>query len=95
MPTPSVLTALSVHQTEIPLVVECIDHKRNPLFPKACQGDTAELYQKVFGKTKHFARYVPPFRWAVTPLADMLADDACLNRSHPSTFIFSGLPVIG
>ena len=54
-------TALSVRQTEIPLVVECIDHKRNLPFPKACQGDSIKLWQHVCGKTTRFATYVPPF----------------------------------
>ena len=40
------------------LVVKRVDHKSFLTLPKVCQGDSIKHCQKVFGKTKHFARYV-------------------------------------
>ena len=42
-------------------MVEQVDHKRFLALPKVCQGDSIKRCQKVFGKTKHFARYVLSF----------------------------------
>ena len=43
-------------------MVKRVDHKSFLTLPKVCQGDSIKPCQKVFGKTKHFARYVLSFR---------------------------------
>ena len=43
-------------------MVKRVDHKSFLTLPKVCQGDSINHWQKVFGKTKHFARYVLSFR---------------------------------
>ena len=40
-------------------MVEQVNHMRFLTLPKVCQGDSINHSRKVFGKTKHFARYVP------------------------------------
>ena len=78
-----VQTASSVCHRGKPLVVEQVNHKRFLTLPKVCQGDSIKRRQKVFGKTKHFARYV---------LSSMLdGDSSCrhtgwrflFGQSHP------------
>ena len=68
------------------LVVKRVDHKSFLTLPKVCQGDSIKPCQKVFVKTKHFARYV---------LSSMLdGDSSCwhtgcgclLGQSHPPPF---------
>ena len=39
-------------------MVKHVDHKNFLTLPKVCQGNSINPCQKVFGKTKHFARYV-------------------------------------
>ena len=65
------------------LVVKRVDHKSFLTLPKVCQGDSIKPCQKVFVKTKHFARYV---------LSSMLDGDSSfwhtgcgclLGHSHP------------
>ena len=51
--------------------------------PKVCHGDSIKRCQKVFGKTKHFARYVLSLCLMETPLADILAEDSCLDNPTP------------
>lgn len=42
-------------------MVKRVDHKSFLTLPKVCQGDSINHWQKVFGKTKHFARYFQSF----------------------------------
>lgn len=42
-------------------MVKRVDHKSFLTLPKVCQRDSINHWQKLFGKTKHFARYFQSF----------------------------------